>query len=134
MKTYDQIILFDGVCNLCNGLVNFIIKKDHKSKFKFCALQSSQGKLLLQKFNLDADEINTIVFINGDKCLQKSTAVLNIFYELGGIWKIFYIFIIIPPFIRNFVYGAIAKSRYRIFGKRNACMFPSEEIRNRFIE
>ena len=130
----DNILLFDGFCNLCNGIVKFTIKRDPKVKFKFAPLQSEIGKELLKKFNLPTKDFETFVFIKNDKCYVKSTAGLEVLRELGGIWKLAYIFIIIPKSFRDLIYNLIAKSRYRIFGKKEYCMIPTPEIENRFLQ
>ncbi|MEP6949608.1 MAG: thiol-disulfide oxidoreductase DCC family protein [Ginsengibacter sp.] len=129
-----HILLFDGVCNLCNGIVQFTIKRDSKAKFKFASLQSESGQSLLRQFGLPTDDFDSFVYISGDKCFLKSSAGLHVFKDLGGIWKIFYVFIIIPKFIRDYVYNLIAGTRYKIFGRRNTCMVPATGIRERFLE
>lgn len=135
MKYNDSpILLFDGVCNLCNGTVQFIIKRDPKGKLKFAALQSDSGQALLKKFNLRTDHFDSFVFIKEEKYFLKSRAVLEVLKELGGVWKIFYIFLYLPRPFRDFVYDIVAKSRYKIFGKKNQCMVPSSEIEERFLK
>jgi len=129
-----KIILFDGLCNLCNGSVRFIIKRDRLGVFKFASLQSEVGQSLLKQFCFHNKDTDSIVYIKDDKCLIRSSAVLNILKDLGGIWRLWYMFIIIPKFLRDFVYNAVAKSRYKIFGKRESCMIPSESTRSRFLE
>jgi predicted DCC family thiol-disulfide oxidoreductase YuxK len=126
--------LFDGVCNLCNGIVQFTIKRDMKAKFKFASLQSASGQLLLKQFNLPTDDFDSFVYINGDNFYLKSTAALHVLKELGGGWKFFYAFIIVPKFIRDFFYDVIAKTRYKLFGKRNTCMLPTPDINQRFLD
>ena len=133
-KTIVKIILFDGLCNLCNGSVNFIIKRDRMGAFKFASLQSEAGLSLLKQYGVTAEKIDSIVFIKEDRFFLRSSAVLNILKDLGGRWRFLYIFIIIPKFIRDFIYNVIAKSRYRVFGKRESCTIPSEANRNRFLE
>ncbi len=133
MNNNDQIILFDGICNLCNSFVIFIIKRDSKSKFKFAALQSAAGQNMLKKIGLTFNDVNTLVYIKGEKYFLKSTAVLYISKDLGGIWIMFFAFIIFPKFIRDFFYNLIANSRYRILGKRETCMIPDPEICNKFL-
>ena len=128
-----RIILFDGVCNLCNGFVQFIIKRDPKAKFKFASLQSPEGLSLLNKFGLPTIDFDSLVYINGDNYLIKSNAGLAILKELEGFWKLFHVFIIIPKFIRDFFYDIISKTRYKIFGKRTSCMIPTPEIKQRFL-
>jgi predicted DCC family thiol-disulfide oxidoreductase YuxK len=128
-----NIVLFDGVCNLCNGLVLFIIKRDRAGKFKFASLQSDIGQQLLIHFGLAKNEFESIVFIQGENYSLKSAAALKILRELGGAWKIFYVFIFVPRPIRDFFYDLIAKSRYKIFGKRDVCMIPTPELKERFL-
>lgn len=128
------ILLFDGVCNLCNSIVQFTIKRDTKEKFKFASLQSASGQALLKKFGLPTDDFDSFVFINGDKHFIKSSAALHVLKELGGVWKLFYVFIILPQRFRDFFYNIIAKSRYKIFGKRDTCMLPTPKLRQKFLE
>lgn len=129
----SHILLFDGVCNLCIGVVNFTIKRDSKRKFKFAALQSESGQALLEQFNLSTIDLNSFIFIYDDRCFVKSSAVLHVLKELGGVWKLFYAFIIIPAPIRDCLYAFVAKTRYKIFGKRDTCMVPTAEIKKRFL-
>ena len=128
------MILFDGVCNFCNGTVNFIMARDKKQRFKFAALQSEAGQNILGKFNLKITDFDTIILAESNGYYEKSTAALKIAKELGGIWKLFYAFIIIPTFIRNFFYNIIAKNRYRWFGKREKCRVPTPKEHEKFLE
>lgn len=134
MNNNTQIILFDGVCNLCNGFVQFLIKRDKKARFKFASLQSESGQSLLLKFNLPPDDFHSFIYIKGDSHYTKSTAALNVLKDMGGPWKLFYVFILTPKFIRDFIYSSIAKSRYKLFGKRETCMVPTPDIKKRFLE
>ncbi|HXH99278.1 MAG TPA: thiol-disulfide oxidoreductase DCC family protein [Sphingobacteriaceae bacterium] len=127
------IVLFDGVCNLCNSMVQFIIKRDLKEKFRFASLQSESGQLLLKKFGLPLKDYNSFVFIKGDKYFLRSSAVLNVLKELGGMWKLVYGLIIFPTPLRDIIYNMIAKTRYKIFGKSETCMLPSPSLRKRFL-
>jgi predicted DCC family thiol-disulfide oxidoreductase YuxK len=127
------IILFDGVCNLCNGSVLFIIKRDPASKFYFAALQSDFGKEQLKKFGLPTVELNSVLLLEGGKLHQRSSAALEIARRLSGAWPALYIFKLIPSFIRNIVYDWIAHNRYRWFGKKEACMIPTPELKSRFL-
>lgn len=129
-----NILLFDGVCNLCNGAVQFIIKRDPKRKFKFASLQSQAGQSFLKEHNLSTSELNTFVYLKNEQHFTKSTAVLHVLKDLGGLYKFFYSFIIIPKPIRDFFYRLISKSRYSLFGKKDQCMIPSPETNDRFIE
>ncbi|MCU0414399.1 MAG: DCC1-like thiol-disulfide oxidoreductase family protein [Ignavibacteriaceae bacterium] len=123
MINNENILLFDGFCNLCSRLVHFIIKRGKKAKFLFVSLQSESGQSLLKKFGLPTDNFDSVVYIKSDKYFLKSSAILHILKELGGIWKLFFIFIIVPNFIRDFIYKIIAKSRYKIFGRHNSCIY-----------
>lgn len=130
----NHLLLFDGVCNLCNGLVQFIIKRDPKGKFKFASLQSESGQSKLKQFDLPTNDFDSFVFIVGDNYYLKSSAVLHVLKELDGFWKVGYSFIIIPRFVRDFFYTLVAKSRYKLFGKRETCMIPTAELKQRFLE
>jgi predicted DCC family thiol-disulfide oxidoreductase YuxK len=128
-----NIVLFDGICNLCNGLVRFIIKKDRSGKLKFALLQSEVGQQWLMKFGLAKNEFESFVLIQGDKYYLKSAAALKMLRELGGVWKAFYVFMLVPRPVRDFMYDLIAKSRYKVFGKRDVCMIPTPELQERFL-
>ena len=128
------IILFDGVCNFCNSSVNFVIKRDKKSVIKFAALQSEAGQLLLQQFNLPCVEFDSFIFIEGDKVYTASTAALKVSKYLKSPWPLLYGFITVPKFIRDGVYNWIAQNRYKWFGKKDQCMIPGPEVRNRFLQ
>ncbi|MDP4132141.1 MAG: thiol-disulfide oxidoreductase DCC family protein [Bacteroidota bacterium] len=128
-----NIVLFDGVCNLCNDLVRFIIKRDADGKFKFASLQSEIGQQWLRTVGLPVNEFESFVLISGNEYYLKSTAALKMLRELGGIWKAFYVFILVPLPVRDFLYDMIAKSRYRIFGRRDTCMVPTPELQERFL-
>jgi predicted DCC family thiol-disulfide oxidoreductase YuxK len=123
MINNENILLFDGFCNLCSRLVNFIIKRDKKAKFLFVPLQSASGQSLLKKFGLPTDDFDSVVYIRSDKYFLKSSAILHILKEMGGIWKLFFIFIIIPNFISDLIYKIIAKTRYKIFGRHDSCIY-----------
>ncbi len=130
---YNNIILFDGVCNFCDSSVNFIIDHDKKNMFKFAALQSEKGQEILGKFKLSKTDFDSFIFIENDNVYKKSTAVLKIAKGLGGIYSITYPFIIIPKFIRDFFYNLIAKNRYKLFGKKDACRIPTPEFKSKFL-
>lgn len=134
MSTTKRILLFDGVCNLCNGIVQFTIKRDPEGKFKFASLQSESGQTLLKERGLPTNDYDSFVYIKGDNYFLKSSAGLHVLRDLGGIWQLFYVFIIFPKPLRDFIYGLIAKTRYKIFGKRETCMIPTPELKERFLE
>jgi predicted DCC family thiol-disulfide oxidoreductase YuxK len=127
------VILFDGVCNLCHGSVLFIIKRDPKSKFRFAALQSDFGNKQLTKFGLPVTELNSVLLIKGNTLYQKSNAALEIAKHLSGAWPALYILKIIPSFMRDILYTWVSNNRYQWFGKEDACMIPTPELKSRFI-
>lgn len=127
------IILFDGVCNLCNSSVQFIIKRDKNATFRFAQLQSEVGIALLKSYKIP-DTLNTFILIENKSVYQKSTAALRVTRKLSGCWPLMYGFIIVPPFIRNAVYDFISKHRYKWFGKKNECMMPTPELQSRFLK
>tara|TARA_R110001583_G_scaffold77623_3_gene211209 strand:- start:12369 stop:12782 length:414 start_codon:yes stop_codon:yes gene_type:complete len=128
-----SIILFDGVCNLCNSSVNFIIKHDKKKKFIFTSLQSDATKEILLQFQTKKMNIDSILLIENGNIYEKSTAVLKISKHLNGGYKLLYALIIVPKFMRDFVYHKIAKNRYSWFGKKKNCMIPKKELKSRFL-
>lgn len=128
----SSIILFDGVCNFCNGAVNFIIARDHEKKFKFAPLQSQFGEEMRAKFTI-GDDVDSIILIENDRAYLHSTAGLRVAKGLGGIWSLAYVFIIVPAFIRDICYRLFAKYRYRLFGRQEACMLPTPDVRERFL-
>ena len=134
MAATHQIILFDGVCNLCNGAVKFIIKRDAKDTFRFAALQSEIGQKLLAIHQLDFKHIDSIVLIKNEKAFIKSTAALHIAKELSGIWKLAYYYIVFPKFIRDAIYDSVARNRYSWFGKKDQCMIPTVELKMKFLD
>lgn len=130
----ERIILFDGLCNLCNRSVQFIIKHDKLDIFKFTSLQSESGRLLLGKYNIKSKGIDSIVFIRDNRYYLKSTAVLYILKDLRGGWKFLFGFVVIPTILRDLFYDLIAKMRYKLFGKRDSCMMPDEKVKGRFLD
>lgn len=139
------ILLFDGVCNFCDSSVNFVIAHDSANYFKFAPLQSEAGRELADKFgirfegNIENKEddgavpIDSVILIEGDKAYTHSTAALRIARRLDGIWSWAYAFIIVPAFIRDFFYRLFARYRYRLFGKKDFCMMPTPELKQRFL-
>ena len=128
-----SIILFDGVCNFCNSLVNFIIANDKKDNFRFAAQQSEIGLKILNQHSIHTTSVDTFYLIQNEKVYTHSTAVLKMFRLLPLYLKWISVFIIIPKFIRDFLYDLIAKYRYIIFGKRDKCMIPSEKTKAKFL-
>lgn len=133
MEKYDKIVLFDGYCNFCNSTVQFILKRETNHNIKFCSLQSDFGIALLTKYHLNTSTIDSIVFIEHDIAYIKSDAALRLSKQLKGLYPLLYGFIVIPAFIRNWVYDFIAKNRYKWFGKSESCFVPNEQQKNRFL-
>ena len=130
----DPLVLFDGVCNFCNYWVNFAIKRDKKKKLKFTTLQGATANHLLPRYNINPTSLNSVIFIDKGKAYTQSSASLRICKYMDGGWKLFYGFMIIPKFIRDFFYNIIARKRYKWFGKKEECMVPTPELRNRFLD
>jgi len=152
------VVLFDGVCNLCNGSVQFIIKRDPEGKFRFASLQSSAGQELVRKAGLPAfgpgssglpaspapgssdpdpgsPGLNSFVLLENGKAYTRSAAALRVLKHLGGGWKLVYALgIIVPPFIRNGIYNWTARNRYRWFGRQDACWIPTPGLKERFLD
>ena len=127
------IILFDGVCNLCNSTVQFIIKRDVNNNFKFASLQSDFGQSFLKSKNIDTKNLATIIVIEEDNFYQESTAILRIVEKLKGFHWVKFL-LIVPKFIRDFVYKVVSKNRYLLFGKQESCMLPSKNLKKKFIQ
>lgn len=126
------VLYFDGVCNLCNATVQFIIKHDKKEQFRFATLQSETGSVAKTKVSLSAASGSVILF-DGGKYYTKSDAALRVLKHLGGLWRVGYAAILIPGFIRNAVYDMVARKRYKWFGQSDACMVPTAELNSRFL-
>lgn len=129
----EPIILFDGVCNLCNHSVQFILKRDPQENYKFASIQGETGQKLLKKYGFNS-ELNSFVLIENEKVYIKSDAALHVCRNLMGVWKILSFLHIIPPFIRDFFYDIVANNRYKWFGKKEYCMLPSPEWKKRFLD
>jgi len=127
------VILFDGICNLCNSAVQFVIKRDKKQRFRFASLQSEQGQQVLDEMQYPLTRADSFYLVENGKVFDRSTAALRVVRALQGLWPLLYGFIVVPPFIRDGVYNVIAKNRYRWFGQRNTCMVPTPENRARFL-
>jgi predicted DCC family thiol-disulfide oxidoreductase YuxK len=131
--TEQPIILFDGVCNFCNNIVKFVLKRNNKKPVYFASLQSETGRKILQQYRLPMDDMQTIVFIENGKTYTRSSAGLRICRYLRGLWPLCYGLIIVPKFIRDAVYNWIARNRHKWFGKQEECMIPTPEMKNRFL-
>ncbi len=129
-----QIILFDGVCNLCNSSVQFIIKRDKNDVFRFAALQSEIGEKLVRERGIDTSKVDSIILIQPEVAYYvKSDAALRIAKSLSGIWPVLGAFLWLPSGLRDLIYDLVARNRYRIFGKRDACMVPTPELKEKFL-
>lgn len=133
-STAEATLLFDGVCNLCNGAVQFIVKRDPAGRVHFAALQSDAARRLLAEYGLPDDYLKTIVLIENGRAYTHSTAALRVARLLRAPWPAFYYaFIWVPRPVRDLVYGLVARNRYRLFGMREACMVPTPDLRARFL-
>ena len=130
----QRVILFDGVCNLCNSAIKFVLKRDTKSVFKFASLQSDVARKLLSDLEVSDTALDTIVFIDQGNVYTRSTAALRVSKHLSGLWPLMTGFMIVPLFIRDWVYNLISKNRYRWFGKRDTCSIPSPDVENKFLK
>lgn len=128
-----SIILFDGVCNLCNKSVQYVIRHDPEKQFRFASLQSGAGQELLKKYNLPTNNFNSFVLVEDGRAYTRSGAALRVAKQLKGWSRLLYGFIIVPPFIRDGVYKLIANNRYRWFGERQSCMIPTPDLQSRFL-
>ncbi len=128
------VLLFDGVCNLCTGSVQFIIRHDPAGIIRFASLQSETGKTILKAFNLPENELNSLVFVENGKLFTRSTGALKVARYLSGGWPLLYTLIILPRFIRDFVYDFIGRNRYRWFGEKKECWMPTPQLQARFLE
>jgi predicted DCC family thiol-disulfide oxidoreductase YuxK len=133
-NTQKQIVFFDGVCNLCTGSVQWIIRRDPHAKFRFASLQGDAGKAFLQQHQLTTGRFNSIILVDNNKVYFRSAAALRITGKLSGAWPLLQALLIIPPFIRNAVYDWIARNRYRWFGKKEACWIPDVLLKDRFLD
>ncbi len=135
LPEHKQLILFDGVCNLCNSSINYVIKHDKNGVFMFAPLQGETGKQIIKQFQLDTLKTDSILLYSEEKGLRiKSSAALAITSKLGFPRNLLVIFYIIPTFIRNWVYGFITKNRYKWYGKKETCMIPTPELKAKFLE
>ena len=129
----SAIVLFDGVCNFCNGAVNFIIARDRDGYFKFAPLQSETGIEMQKECGIDSEKTDSIILVENEKVFLHSSAALKIARHLNGLWPAFYVFVIVPRPLRDWAYKLFAKYRYRLFGRQDACMIPTPEMRARFL-
>jgi len=134
LPQHKQLVLFDGVCNLCDASVQYIIKHDKDNAFLFTALQSEVGQQIIKEFNIDTNKIDSIILYSNEYGISyKSTAALKIASKLGFPRNLLSVFLIIPSIIRNWVYDYIAKNRYKWYGKKEECMIPTPDLKSKFL-
>jgi predicted DCC family thiol-disulfide oxidoreductase YuxK len=133
IDTRQPILLFDGVCNLCNGAVQWILKRDRQERFRFASLQSDVGQQLLEQYGLTDPNLDSIVMVQDDRFYTHSDVPLEVARQLGGFWQLGYIFKVMPRSVRDTVYRFIAKNRYRWFGKEESCWLPQAKWKARFL-
>ena len=131
-ESKHKVILFDGVCNLCNSSVNFVIRNDKKDVFKFAPIQSDFGKIALKKHHINSKDTDSIILIDDDNYYIKSSAALYIAKNLSGAYPLLFCFMLVPKFMRNWVYDVVAKNRYKWYGKKENCMIPTPELIDKF--
>jgi len=132
-KTNQPLIIFDGVCNLCEYSVQFIVKNDRQARFKFVSAQSERGKELQSLHGVDTLKDGTVILLKNDLVYLKSDAAVEIAKDLDGLWRFLHVFKFIPKPVRDLVYSIISKNRYLWFGKKNACLLPDKNIKDRFL-
>ena len=130
----DCVILFDGVCKLCNGWANFIIEKDKQQQFKLCSVQSPEGAAILKHFGFSTQSYETMLYVKGRQCYQQSQAFFKIITTLGYPWKAAGVFRILPTALNNWLYDRIALNRYKLFGKYDYCRLPTADHEQRFLD
>ena len=134
MESDDHpVVLFDGVCNFCNGAVQFIIRHDPQAVFRFAAYQSSAGNELALRHGIDPVALETFAIVVNDQAFVRSDAAIATAAQMSGVWRLAVVFKLVPRVLRDAVYGVIAKNRYRWFGRRESCMVPDADVRRRFL-
>lgn len=133
VQAEGPIVLYDGVCGLCDRSVQLILRNDRRGRFRFAALQSEIGRALLEKFGLSPEALDSVVLVEGGRAWRKSRAALRIARRMDAPWPLLWPLMIIPRPVADFLYGLVARNRYRIFGKLDACMIPPPEVRARFL-
>lgn len=129
----NPILLFDGVCNVCNASVNFVLRNDKTQSILFASLQSEKGKYFCKKYSLNADELSTVVLIYANKAYTKSSAILYTLKIMGFPWNLLAVFLIVPKPFRDCCYTLFAKNRYKWFGKKETCRIPTPQEKARFL-
>ena len=129
----DNLVLFDGVCNLCTASVRFIIQHDRKAIFRFASIQSEIGKEICRSQGLDSADVQTFLLISAGKTLVRTDAAIAVASSFGGVWRILRVFKLVPRGARDWIYSTVARNRYRWFGRTDVCMIPSPEVKDRFV-
>lgn len=129
----NPLVLFDGVCNLCNRSVQTILRHDRQARFRFASLQSPLGEKLRDDLGIDREKVDSVILVEGGRWYKESDAALRIARGLGGLWKLFGVFRLVPRPLRDAAYRLIARNRYRWFGKTETCWVPTPELRGRFL-
>jgi predicted DCC family thiol-disulfide oxidoreductase YuxK len=132
-STHPPVIYFDGECNLCSGAVQFILRRDKQERFRFASLQGHSGQAFLSANKFPGAQYDTVILQEGGNIYTKSTASLRVCKYLNGLWPLVYLFIIIPPFIRDGIYNFISRNRFAWFGKRESCWLPETRWTYRFL-
>jgi predicted DCC family thiol-disulfide oxidoreductase YuxK len=133
-QTGTTLVLFDGVCNLCNGSVRFLLRRDRRRRFRFAALQSAAGQAALRRHALSSARLDTIVVIENGRTWTKSAAALLLARRLPWPWPLLAVFAIVPRALRDALYAWVSRNRYRWFGRRESCMLPRPEDAGRFLD
>ena len=130
---WDNLILFDGLCNLCSRTVQFIIRNDRLAIYKFASIQSEIGQNIYRHHGLNPDDAQTFLLLSKGKVFQRSDAAIEMARQFGGIWRLASLFKILPRWFRDWLYSMLARNRYRWFGRRVQCIVPTDEIKGRFL-
>ena len=131
--TKQHVIIFDGVCNFCNGAVNFIIKRDKNNSFVFAPMQSPTAQELIAQYGIENIVGDSFILIKNGHCYLRTDAALEVTKDLAGFWYLFRAFKLLPTAFRDYFYQMIAKNRYRFFGKKSHCVLPSDEEKSKFL-
>ena len=130
---HNKILLFDGVCNLCNGVVQFILKNENSKDLYFASLQSESGQRLQKQYDINTNRLDSIVYIENGKHFIKSKAIYKVSTNLKKPWSAIFYLSFIPSFIGDFLYDIVAKNRYNLFGKNESCWLPNKDLLSRFL-
>ncbi len=133
-ETLPPVVLFDGVCKLCNRSVNFILRIDRKGRLKFASLQSNYGRTILTTHGRHTDPMDTMMLLEGNRLSTKSTALIRMAHYMGGVWPLAKLTLIIPRFMRDALYDVLARNRYSYYGKYDTCPLPDPEFEDRFYK